>query len=137
MNRHIAMLLAAAVSISLFPTAIAEESADLTDEITYSAYGGDGNWWDHSDAEVSVETDHIRVKNVDVNATYSAADVANAALGTDYTDEEITSEIAEQAQSALSAEQRTLGSVNHGLFSNRIDASPKAQGSRLRSNSTA
>ena len=68
--------------MSVLPSAVLAQNEDYTDTLTYSAYGGDGVWWNHSDAEVTQNEDgSITIKNVDNNSSYSAVDVANAALG--------------------------------------------------------
>lgn len=138
MKQLCSFILSAAITASIFPTALAQNTTDYTDTLTYSDYGGNGMWWDHSDAEVTQNEDgSITIKNVDNNSSYSAVDVANNALGgeyADYTEEDYANLAAEHSddtayvqnlvRSALNENkavgERTLGKTNHGLFSNKI-----------------
>lgn len=126
-----AVLLAAALTASILPTALADSPApvDYTDTLTKSAYGGTGTWWDHSDAEVTEKDGYITIKNADNNASYSAVDVANAALSDDYanyTADDYAAlfdtgvNVQQLVRDHLSPNVRTLGKTNHGLFSNKI-----------------
>ena len=134
MKKICAVILTAAISISIIPQTLAAE-VDYTDTLTMSAYSGDGVWWDHSDAEVVQENDYIIIKNADNNSSYSAVDVANAALGGEY--ENYTAEdyanlansgtdVQALVRSALNDDTRTLGKTNHGLFSNEIPVSTQS-----------
>lgn len=134
MKKLCSLILSAAITVSVLPSAVLAQNEDYTDTLTYSAYGGDGVWWNHSDAEVTQNEDgSITIKNVDNNSSYSAVDVANAALGgeyVDYTADDYASlfdngtDVQTLVRNALSANEadgkRTLGKTNHGLFSNKI-----------------
>lgn len=147
MKRLCAIILTAALSASILPTVLAVENEDITDSLSVSEYGGEGTWWDHSDAEVAQEEDYIVIKNADNNSSYSAVDVANSILGGDYSDYTAEDYAAEYDEDIAKAHQnqpvqtkiynklkennpenmqntvRTLGKTNHGLFSNRISVS--------------
>jgi len=108
-----------------------------------SAYSGDGVWRDHSDVEVVQKDDYIIIKNADNNYSYSAVDVANAALGGEYENytaddyaklaaehSDDTAYVQNLVRNALSEDEaagsRTLGKTNHGLFSNKIPVSTQS-----------
>lgn len=143
MKRVFIFMLIMLMNVSYIPECYAQ-TEDLTKSLSTGEYGGEGTWWDHSDAQVTEEQDFLIIKNIDDNASYSAVDVADSILGdeySDYTEEDYANEYDESVAAAHKNQPiqtkiydklrennpenkqntvRTKGKTNHGLFSNRI-----------------